>query len=77
MKLRRAFYLSGIASFAVLAAAPALADEGASAASSDATADQQAPAVVDQADAGADADENEIIVVATRCAARSKRRSRR
>jgi hypothetical protein len=63
MNCRRAAYLSGIASFALAAGAPAWAADAAAASSASAGASQDAPAVVDQTDTGTD-DENEIVVVA-------------
>lgn len=63
MKLQRAFYLSGIATLAVLTAAPAHADDQ-PAANEIADASQDAPVVVDQADTSDTGDENAIIVIA-------------
>src|SRR3569623_316806 len=66
MNCRRAAYLSGIASLALAAGAPAWAADATAAADSSAAASQEAPAVVDQTATGATDtdDENEIVVVA-------------
>ena len=64
MNNRRALYLSGIASLAALAAAPAVAADAVAADDAAGAPAQQAPGVVDQTDASDTADENEIVVVA-------------